>query len=142
MLELDPSKRITAKEALEHEYFKVEPLQCKPEEYDWNLIHRLPRLEKDSHEFQSRQDRQNKQKMQQQKGNNINKADQMVGKQQYPIKKQDNRDYSSNISSNLLQLVGDEKNETYLGRKRQHDPDDEKNGNNQPRKMSRGDFTP
>jgi serine/threonine protein kinase len=32
MLELDPSKRITAKEALEHEYFREEPLQCKPEE--------------------------------------------------------------------------------------------------------------
>ena len=32
MIELDPSKRITAKEALEHEYFKLDPIPCKPEE--------------------------------------------------------------------------------------------------------------
>lgn len=29
-LEMDPSKRITAKEALEHEFFKEQPLPCDP----------------------------------------------------------------------------------------------------------------
>jgi serine/threonine protein kinase len=34
MLQLDPTKRITAKEALEHEYFSVNhlPIKCTPEE--------------------------------------------------------------------------------------------------------------
>jgi serine/threonine protein kinase len=136
MLELDPAKRITAKDALEHEYFKTEPLPCRPDEYI-KYNYRLPRLEKDSHEFQSRQDRQNKQKMQQQKGN-MNKADMMVSKQQYPARKAE-RDYTA-VSSNLVQLL-DNPNETFLNKKRQHEPDDEKN-NNQPRKMSRGEFTP
>jgi len=56
MLELNPTKRISAKEAIEHAYFKEEhfPLKCLPEE--------LPKIEIDSHEFQSRQ---NKQKQQQ-----------------------------------------------------------------------------
>lgn len=54
MLELDPSKRITADEALKHKYFNEEPIMCEPRD--------LPRIEKDSHEFQSRMDRaQNRQ---------------------------------------------------------------------------------
>jgi serine/threonine protein kinase len=32
MLALNPSKRITAKEALDHEYFKTEPLPWNPKE--------------------------------------------------------------------------------------------------------------
>lgn len=48
MLSLDPSKRISAKEALEHEYFKTEPLMCRNEE--------LPRFENESHEYRMRWD--------------------------------------------------------------------------------------
>ncbi len=47
LLTLDPSKRITAKEALEHSYFKEEPIKCEPKD--------LPKIKDDSHEFQSRQ---------------------------------------------------------------------------------------
>ena len=44
MLVLDPSKRITAKEALEHSYFTTEPLPCKPEQ--------LPSFKGDAHEYE------------------------------------------------------------------------------------------
>jgi len=50
MLELDPSKRITAKQVLDHKYFKESPTMCHPKD--------LPRLDKDSHEYQSRMNRQ------------------------------------------------------------------------------------
>jgi cyclin-dependent kinase 12/13 len=36
-LALDPSKRISAKEALEHSYFKTEPLPWSPSEYEFSL---------------------------------------------------------------------------------------------------------
>ncbi len=32
MLELDPSKRITAKQVLEHKYFSEQPSMCAPKE--------------------------------------------------------------------------------------------------------------
>ena len=54
MLEVDPSKRITAEEALRHPFFSEEPVKCEPRD--------LPKIERDSHEFQSRQ---NKKQMQQ-----------------------------------------------------------------------------
>lgn len=62
MLELNPNKRITSKEALDHPFFKEDnhPVMCLPEE--------LPKIGTDSHEFQSRQ---NKQK-QQQAGKQVN----------------------------------------------------------------------
>jgi len=41
MLVLNPDLRITAKEALEHEYFKSEPLPCDPSE--------MPKIEKECH---------------------------------------------------------------------------------------------
>ena len=47
-LQLNPNKRITAKEALNHDFFKVEPKMCSPEE--------LPKLE-ETHEFQSEKER-------------------------------------------------------------------------------------
>jgi hypothetical protein len=43
MLTVAPDKRITAAEALEHEYFKVPPLACLPSE--------LPKLPDDTHEY-------------------------------------------------------------------------------------------
>jgi hypothetical protein len=102
-----------------------------------NLIitFRLPRVEKDSHEFQSRQDRQNKQKANQKPNN---KADMMVSKQQYPKKE---REFSE--SNSLLQLLDDkgDKGDSLLGKKRQHEPDD--NNVKGPRKISKGnEFTP
>tara|TARA_B110000977_G_scaffold170354_1_gene220995 strand:- start:65530 stop:65877 length:348 start_codon:yes stop_codon:yes gene_type:complete len=48
-LNLDPSKRLTAKDALDSDYFWEEPLPCKPGD--------LPRYEP-SHEFQTRKRRQ------------------------------------------------------------------------------------
>ena len=43
-LTLNPDKRITAKEALEHEYFKSRPLPCAPSS--------LPKISSDTHEYQ------------------------------------------------------------------------------------------
>ena len=40
---LNPSKRITASDALNHPYFQTEPLSCRPEE--------LPKID-DTHEYQ------------------------------------------------------------------------------------------
>lgn len=37
MLSLDPNKRITAEEALNHEYFQVEPLPASAEEIAYIL---------------------------------------------------------------------------------------------------------
>ena len=44
MLSLNPALRITAKEALNHEYFKTPPLASAPEE--------LPRIESECHELE------------------------------------------------------------------------------------------
>jgi hypothetical protein len=73
MLELDPSKRITADEALKHDFFKEEPIKCEPRD--------LPKIEKDSHEYQQRllkkQISQNKQQP------HLNAPEMMVAKQSY-----------------------------------------------------------
>jgi len=55
MLELNPNKRISAKEAMEHPFFKDVhlPRMCNPED--------LPKIDVDSHEFQSRQNKQKQQ---------------------------------------------------------------------------------
>jgi serine/threonine protein kinase len=74
MLELDPSKRITAEEALRHPYFKEEPLKCDPKD--------LPKIEKDSHEFQSRQNKKQIQGRPQQPIGNP-PPDMIVAKQPY-----------------------------------------------------------
>ena len=44
LLSLNPAKRIPAKTALEHAYFKASPLPCPPEG--------LPKIEKDTHEYE------------------------------------------------------------------------------------------
>jgi len=44
MLILNPAQRITAQQALEHEYFKVSPIACEPA--------KLPKIEIDTHEYQ------------------------------------------------------------------------------------------
>lgn len=51
MLLYDPSKRITAEEALNHPYFHSDPLPCLPQN--------LPTTQKDVHAFTARQDRLN-----------------------------------------------------------------------------------
>ena len=43
LLILNPEKRITAKDALEHEYFRVHPLPCSPSD--------LPKLPDDTHDY-------------------------------------------------------------------------------------------
>jgi serine/threonine protein kinase len=43
MLALNPSKRITAKQALQHPYFSTEPLPCKIEDF--------PKIEGEAHEL-------------------------------------------------------------------------------------------
>ena len=47
MLELDPRKRIKIKEALQHEYFKIEPMMIDKSKF--------PIIEKDSHDYQVNQ---------------------------------------------------------------------------------------
>ena len=54
LLSLDPTKRLSASEALAHPYFSTEPLPCQPQE--------LPRVEGDSHEFEVRQQKKTKPK--------------------------------------------------------------------------------
>ena len=49
MLSLDPAKRISAADALEHPYFNTEPLPCEPTE--------IPRIEGESHELTVRRER-------------------------------------------------------------------------------------
>ena len=49
MLQLDPSKRITATEALKHPYFHSDPLPCKPSD--------IPALTGDFHEYTVRKER-------------------------------------------------------------------------------------
>ena len=48
LLDLNPKKRITAEEALNHDFFKVEPKMCTPEE--------LPKID-EFHEFQTEKDK-------------------------------------------------------------------------------------
>lgn len=74
MLELDPSKRITAEEALRHPFFQEEPQKCDPKD--------LPKIEKDSHEFQSRQNKKQMQGRPIQPTNNA-PADMIVARQPY-----------------------------------------------------------
>eukprot|EP00826_Nyctotherus_ovalis_P021681 TRINITY_DN17041_c0_g1_i1.p1 TRINITY_DN17041_c0_g1~~TRINITY_DN17041_c0_g1_i1.p1 ORF type:complete len:170 (+),score=5.64 TRINITY_DN17041_c0_g1_i1:106-615(+) len=51
-LVLDPSGRVTAKDALNHPYFNTEPLPCRPEE--------LPHVPEDTHEYQVKLKKNNK----------------------------------------------------------------------------------
>jgi cyclin-dependent kinase 12/13 len=50
LLALDPAKRLTAGEALDHEWFRIDPLACAKSE--------LPKFEESTHEFQAKRRRQ------------------------------------------------------------------------------------
>lgn len=52
MLSMDPDKRITAKQALSHNYLTSEPLPCLPSE--------IPQIEGELKELNFRDDRQQK----------------------------------------------------------------------------------
>ena len=85
MLELNPNKRISAKDALENQFFKEAhiPRMCNPED--------LPKIDVDSHEFQSRQNKQKQQAVKTGVPHQINnlpqkpkeKVDMVVSKQGY-----------------------------------------------------------
>ena len=49
MLVMNPSNRISASQALNHEYFKCEPLPCEPSD--------LPKIEGNAHEFTVKEQR-------------------------------------------------------------------------------------
>ena len=46
LLQLDPAKRLTATQSINHDFFKVAPFACEPQE--------LPKIEGDWHEFESK----------------------------------------------------------------------------------------
>ena len=48
LLALNPSNRLSAEEALKHDYFKSQPLPCKPDE--------LPKIEGEAHELTVKKD--------------------------------------------------------------------------------------
>ncbi|KAJ3360053.1 kinase subunit of RNA polymerase II carboxy-terminal domain kinase I [Kappamyces sp. JEL0680] len=62
MLSLNPALRPSARDALNHSYFKVEPLPCEPKEYATLPSHpaRLPKIEMDWHEYEGKLRRKNK----------------------------------------------------------------------------------
>lgn len=81
MLTINPDDRITAKEALEHQYFKSDPLPCELSE--------MPKIEKDCHAFVLNAER---------KGINLNKPDANPKGDNNPKKNmpQQNRNYNQN----------------------------------------------
>lgn len=108
---------------------------------------RLPRIEKDSHEYQSRQNRQKMQQQQQNQRQNINN-EMVIGKQNYNNNFSNNNNYDNNFkqekdlnyktSSKLEELVADSKNNKerdLLNQKRLNDnafgnQDSDKSSNN------------
>eukprot|EP00347_Sterkiella_histriomuscorum_P012577 403368034 len=58
LLSLDPSKRMTARQALKHPFFQQLPLPCKPSE--------LPKIEGEAHEMIVSQEKKKQQQMKQQ----------------------------------------------------------------------------
>ena len=90
----------------------------------------LPKIEKDTHEYQSRQNRQKMQQAAQQRPNN-SRNDMMVSKQQYNLKKEKKDDLASTSKLNILF------EESYLQKKRPL----EGNEDNCIKKQ-KGDFTP
>ena len=119
-LELDPTKRITAENALKHPFFNSGV--CSPED--------LPKIEKDTHEYQSRQNRHKMQQAAQQRPNNA-RNDMMVSKQQYNVKKERKEDISSTSKLNILF------EDQFLQKKRPLESNDDSYS-----KKQKGDFTP
>jgi len=57
LLALNPAYRLSAEEALKHEYFKSQPLPCRPDE--------LPKIEGEAHELTVKKDLKKLQELQQ-----------------------------------------------------------------------------
>lgn len=114
MIILDPKMRISIKDALNHSYFTSNiPLMCQEDD--------IPKIEKDSHEFQAK---------------NIlrNKNNQMIGKQGYQHGNQNNSKLNNNsnnnnpfeltkknsftLDENGININKQNNNEIYLGKKR------------------------
>lgn len=87
MLTLNPDSRITAKEALEHQYFKSDPLPCEPSE--------MPKIEKDCHAYTINAEK----KKQAEAMNNANNANQKKGPPQNKNYNQ-NKPYNNNQNQN------------------------------------------
>ena len=94
---------------------------CSPED--------LPKIEKDTHEYQSRQNRQKMQQAQQRPNNTRN--DMMVSKQQYNVKKERKDDLASTSKLNILF------EESFLHKKRPLEGNEDNF-----HKKQKGDFTP
>ena len=96
---LCPKKRITVKEAMEHDFFtKHEPRMCKPSE--------LPKIPIDTHEYQMRKEIKNKNQMNMNVVNNLSgKNNMMIGKKDYKIN--NNNINISNMNSNNISFSKD-----------------------------------
>ena len=95
MLMLCPKKRISVKDAMEHDFFtKHEPRMCKPSE--------LPKIPVDTHEYQMRKEIKNKNQMNMNVVNNLSgKNNMMIGKKDYKINNNINNNISNNINNNI-----------------------------------------
>jgi len=86
MLNLNPETRITCKEALEHPYFKSDPLPCEPSE--------MPKIEKDCHAYVINVEKRNSQQQAMNNANVQNNANANLKKGP-----QQNRNYNQNYNN-------------------------------------------
>ncbi len=107
MLMLCPKKRITVKEAMEHDFFtKHEPRMCKPSE--------LPKIPIDTHEYQMRKEIKNKNQMNMNVVNNLSgKNNMMIGKKDYKINNNITNNISNNINNNINNVSFSKDNITF-----------------------------
>ena len=92
MLSLDPKKRISVNEALEHDFFtKHEPKMCKPSD--------LPKFNVDSHEYQMRKEIKNKNAMNMNVVNNLSGKGMIIGKKDYKVGNNNNNINISNATN-------------------------------------------
>ena len=104
MLILDPKKRISVEDAMKHPYFTTHlPKMCKPEE--------LPKIEKDSHEYQSRKELKAKNNsMGLQIMNNMANKGMMIGRNNYQNQNVNQQNVSSNQNNNVNQSINNSRN--------------------------------
>ena len=109
MLMLCPKKRISVKDAMQHEFFtKHEPRMCKPSE--------LPKIPIDTHEYQMRKEIKNKNQMNMNVVNNLSgKNNMMIGKKDYRNNNNINN-YNNNNNNNNISNVSFSKDNVSFGR--------------------------